>query len=196
MSINTSFIGISPITANRIDAYIRSVNPKAPALGEHYVRFGRKFGLRADLAAAQMILETGYLRFGEQICPEQHNPAGLKSRHGGFQSFTTWEQGVHAHYERLQCYVYPSDVSGQGGMYDDNYGHWRYFHLMEKYGSADRLIDVARLWTEGDAEEYARAVWKIKVAMTGEEIVPAPRPWLIMLLTAGALALLLWRLTR
>lgn len=186
MSIYTSLIGTSPVTAERIDSYVARVNPRAPTLGEYYIRFGRKFNIRADIAAAQMVHETSFLRFGGQVQPEWCNPAGLTSIHGGFQKFPSWEAGVHAHYERLNCYVRPSDQTGQGGKYDDKYGHWRYYELMKRFGSADRLIDVAQLWTEGDAEAYARAVWRHREGIMATAAPGQTVPLLILALGGAA----------
>jgi hypothetical protein len=184
--IYTSLIGTSKVAASQINAYVRSRNPNAPLLGEYYVRFGRKFNIRADIAAAQMVHETGFLKFGGEVKPEWHNPAGLSSSVPGerFQRFANWEQGVHAHYERLNCYIRPSDQTGQGGEYDNNYGHWRYYELIKTYGSADRLYDIARLWAESPAEVYAAKVWHYRVSMLSGVAVP-PIPWLLI---AGGLA--------
>ncbi|MCL6635973.1 MAG: glucosaminidase domain-containing protein [Peptococcaceae bacterium] len=200
--IYTSLIGISSVTAGQIDSYVRSRNPSAPPLGEYYVRFGRKFNIRADIAAAQMVHETGFLLFGGDVHPEWHNPAGLSSAVPGerFQRFADWEQGVHAHYERLNCYVRPYDQTGQGGKYDNNYGHWRYGYLMEHFGSADRLYDVAQLWSTSPAEEYAGKVWIYRewIVSTpgggGEMTTPGP-PWGLIAGGAigGALIYLIYR---
>lgn len=202
MSIYTSLIGTSNMTAGQIDNHILLVNPTVPRLGEYYVRFGRVFGLRHDIAAAQMAFETNYLRFTGQVRPEWHNPAGLNSRQGGFQKFATWEQGVHAHFERLNCYVRPSDPTGEGGKYDDNYGHWRYNELIRRFGRADRLIDVAQLWAETPAEQYAQNVWNIRekiVTTPGEEPVepfPMPLPWLIILMGLAGIGYAIYKLIR
>lgn len=199
--IYTSLIGVSGVTPAQIDAYVRSRNPEAPSLGEYYVRFGRVFQVRADIAAAQMVLETGFLRFGGQVRPEWHNPAGLKAASGEFLRFAGWEQGVHAHYERLNCYVRPYDTTGEGGKYDTNYGHWRYYYLMQHFGSADRLYDIAHLWTaSSSAEDYAGAVWRLKEGLdaAGPGPVPGARPfpWLLVaggVLVMGALAVYLFK---
>jgi hypothetical protein len=199
--IYTSLIGISNVTAGQIDSYVRSRNPSAPLLGEYYVRFGRKFNIRADIAAAQMVHETGFLKFGGEVKPEWHNPAGLSSSIPGerFQRFANWEQGVHAHYERLNCYVRPYDQTGQGGEYDNNYGHWRYNYLMEHFGSADRLYDIAHLWSTSPAEEYAGKVWRHREGLVSipdiDGGVITPTPWVLMAggVIGGALLIYLIR---
>ena len=200
--IHTSFLGVAQVAPNQIDDYIRSVNPDAPALGQIYVNMGRKFQLRADLAAAQMIHETGFLRFGGQVRPEQHNPAGLKGFDGRFLSFPGWYEGIHAHYERLQCYVRPEDITGEGGLYDPTYGHWRYWRLKEKWDDPSQLVAVASLWSTGDPYGYANAVCKY---LTGILVVPpaappgraaGPAPVLLILALLGGMGYGVYRLIR
>jgi len=160
VDIYTSLIGTSGVKAEQIDSYVATRNPDAPRLGEYYVKFGRKFNIRHDIAAGQMVHETNFLLFTGTAQPEWHNPAGLDviGTPGAGQRFDSWEQGVHAHFERLAGYVYPECPNPDCGKYDKNHGHWRYYWLMENVGSADRLVDIAHLWTVSPPEEYAQKV--------------------------------------
>jgi hypothetical protein len=78
------------------------------ALAKLYVNYGRRFGIRADMAWAQMIHETGYGQYGGDVAPEQNNMAGIGAT-GGVpgNSFATAELGVIAQYAHLAWYVYP-----------------------------------------------------------------------------------------
>lgn len=178
IDIATSLIGTSNVQAGQIDAFVRSVNPGAPLLGSYYAQFGQLFGLRHDIAAAQMVLETGYLQFGGNVLPEWRNPAGINDAGGrGFQHFATWEQGVHAHFERLQSYVRPYDVTGgEGGKYDKNYGHWRYQQLIDTYGQADRIFNVATLWQTGDPLGYAMSIVSLANGIAATQSTPIISP--------------------
>jgi len=82
-------------------------------LAKLYVIYGRRFGIRADMAWAQMILETGYGQYGGDVAPEQNNLAGIGATGGGVpgNSFATAELGVIAHYVHLAWYVYPDHMS-------------------------------------------------------------------------------------
>ncbi len=77
-------------------------------LAKLYASYGRRFGIRADLAWAQMIHETGFLGYGGDVEPGQFNYAGIGAT-GGVpgNSFATPELGVVAHYAHLAWYVYP-----------------------------------------------------------------------------------------
>ncbi|MCE5253444.1 MAG: S-layer homology domain-containing protein [Actinomycetia bacterium] len=81
-------------------------------LAKLYVKYGKRFGIRADMAWAQMIHETGYGQYGGDVLPEQNNFAGIGAT-GGVpgHSFATAELGVIAQYAHLAWYVYPDHVS-------------------------------------------------------------------------------------
>jgi hypothetical protein len=82
------------------------------ALAKLYVVYGARFGIRADMAWAQMIHETGYGQYGGDVKPEQNNMAGIGAT-GGVpgNSFATAELGVIAQYAHLAWYVYPTHLS-------------------------------------------------------------------------------------
>lgn len=82
-------------------------------LAKMYVIYGKRFGIRADMAWAQMIHETGYGQYGGDVLPEQNNMAGIGATGGGVRghSFATAELGVIAQYVHLAWYVYPDHVS-------------------------------------------------------------------------------------
>lgn len=81
-------------------------------LAKMYVKYGRRFGIRADMAWAQMIHETGYGQYGGDVAPEQNNMAGIGAT-GGVpgNSFATAELGVIAQYAHLAWYVYVDHLS-------------------------------------------------------------------------------------
>lgn len=77
-------------------------------LARYYVRYGRRLGIRADVAWAQMIHETGWGRYGGDVAPRQNNMAGIGATGGGEpgNSFATAELGVIAHLVHLAWYAY------------------------------------------------------------------------------------------
>ncbi len=81
-------------------------------LAKLYVVYGKRFGIRADMAWAQMIHETGYGQYGGDVAPEQNNMAGIGAT-GGIpgNSFATAELGVIAQYIHLAWYIYPEHMS-------------------------------------------------------------------------------------
>ncbi len=64
-------------------------------------------GVNHDIAFCQMCLETGFLRFGTDIKPQQNNFAGLGSVGGGAEgaSFPSARIGVRAHIQHLKAYA-------------------------------------------------------------------------------------------
>jgi N-acetylmuramoyl-L-alanine amidase/Mannosyl-glycoprotein endo-beta-N-acetylglucosaminidase len=64
-------------------------------------------GVNYDIAFCQMCVETGFLRFGGDIKPEQNNFAGLGTIGGGMEaaSFENARTGVRAHVQHLKAYA-------------------------------------------------------------------------------------------
>lgn len=83
-------------------------------LARYYIIYADRFGIRADMAWAQMIHETGYGQYGGDVLPEQNNMAGIGAT-GGVpgNSWSTAELGVIAHYVHLAWYVYPLHMSDE-----------------------------------------------------------------------------------
>lgn len=80
-------------------------------LARLYLSWGARFGIRADVAWAQMLLETDSLRYTGQVRRTQLNFCGLKNRDAtGFASFPTLERGVIAHLAHLAAYAFPQHV--------------------------------------------------------------------------------------
>lgn len=103
--------GISGVTAAQLEAELASVNPNHihPGIAQMYVDWGYRFGIRSDLAFAQMLLETNYLRYGGDVSPAQNNFAGIGATGGGSpgNSFATPELGVVGQYAHLAWYTFP-----------------------------------------------------------------------------------------
>lgn len=107
--------GIAPVTAAQLEAVLASVNPRHihPNIARLYVDWSYRFGIRADVAFAQMLHETNFLRYGGDVRPEQNNLAGI-GVYGGSRgnSFPSPEAGVIAHLAHLAWYVYPDHING------------------------------------------------------------------------------------
>ncbi len=107
--------GYSPVTAAQLDAVLSLRNPGHihPGIAQYYVDWGPRFGIRADVAFAQMLHETGSLRYGGVVQPWQNNFAGIgafDSSHPGY-SWPNAEAGVIGHYAHLAWFIYPNDVN-------------------------------------------------------------------------------------
>ncbi len=64
-------------------------------------------GVNHDIAFCQMCLESGFLRFGDDISPQQNNFAGLATIGGGNEiaTFPSARIGVRAHIQHLKAYA-------------------------------------------------------------------------------------------
>ncbi|MBE0428351.1 MAG: glucosaminidase domain-containing protein [Thermoleophilia bacterium] len=115
VSADEPIAGFSPVMASQLEAELASVNPGHgfPGLSQMYVEWGYRFGIRADVAFAQMLHETNYLRFTGDVKAHQNNFAGIGATGGGNpgNSFATPELGVIAHYAHLAWYVFPDHVN-------------------------------------------------------------------------------------
>ncbi len=128
---NTSFIGYSDVSVDRMVAMFSRYNPakadKARRLANFYVHYGRHFNLRADLAWAQMCHETNFLKYTGTAREEWNNfcglgvtgPADVGAR------FATEELGVIAHFAHLAWYYYPGPINEYTNQqYDPRYFTW------------------------------------------------------------------------
>ncbi|MCL4474412.1 MAG: glucosaminidase domain-containing protein [Actinobacteria bacterium] len=103
--------GVSNITPGQLEAELDSVNPGHvhSNIAQLYVEWGYRFGIRSDLAFAQMLLETNYLRYGGDVSWRQNNFAGIGATGGGVPGITygSPELGVIGHYAHLAWYMFP-----------------------------------------------------------------------------------------
>lgn len=81
-----------------------SVSPEE-IVAYYYEEAGRE-GIRADVAFAQALKETGFFRYGGDVVPEQNNFCGLGTTGGGVRGgyFPTAQIGVRAHIQHLLAY--------------------------------------------------------------------------------------------
>lgn len=103
----TSIMGIETVTIEQCRQFLLKHNSKAPDIIPFYKRFGDQLGIKWGYAVAQMIKETGYLKFGGDVKAEQNNFAGIGAVGNGAEgaSFSTQEDGVLAHLEHLFAYA-------------------------------------------------------------------------------------------
>lgn len=95
----------------QLQLFLRNNNENAlakfPDIPKLYREEASSEGVNYDIAFCQMCLETGFLRFGGDIRPEQNNFAGLGSIGGGVEaaSFPSARIGVRAHIQHLKAYA-------------------------------------------------------------------------------------------
>lgn len=103
----TAIMGIETITLEQGRQFLMKHNLYAPDIVPLYKNQGELLGIRWGYAVAQMIKETGYLKFSGDVKAEQNNFAGIGAVGGGVPgaSFSTREEGVLAHLEHLFAYA-------------------------------------------------------------------------------------------
>ncbi|MBW4632320.1 MAG: N-acetylmuramoyl-L-alanine amidase [Iphinoe sp. HA4291-MV1] len=95
----------------QLQLFLRNNNESAivqfPDLSKLYREEATIEGVNHDIAFCQMCLETGFLRFGGDVKPEQNNFAGLGAIGGGAEaaSFESARIGVRAHIQHLKAYA-------------------------------------------------------------------------------------------
>ncbi len=102
-----SILGQTFLSPEHMNRFVKKVNPGALELGIYYLTFGEYYGIRGDLAFAQAMHETDYLRFTGVVKPEQNNFCGLGATGPDNQgaSFQTPREGVLAHLQHLYAYA-------------------------------------------------------------------------------------------
>jgi N-acetylmuramoyl-L-alanine amidase/PKD repeat protein len=114
---STSFIGYHEVTVEQlVNVFIKkgsSQVDRARRIAPLYIQYGKLFNIRADIAWAQMIHETGFLAYTGDVKPDQNNFVGIGATGGGVpgNSFATEELGIIAHYAHLAWYYYPNHVN-------------------------------------------------------------------------------------
>ncbi|WP_138501678.1 N-acetylmuramoyl-L-alanine amidase [Nostoc sp. PA-18-2419] len=95
----------------QLQLFLRNNNQNAlaqfPDISKLYREEAGIEGINYDIAFCQMCVETGFLRFGGDIKPEQNNFAGLGAIGGGSEaaSFPSARIGVRAHIQHLKAYA-------------------------------------------------------------------------------------------
>ena len=80
-------------------------------------------GVRVEVAFAQAMLETGFLKFGGDVKPDQYNFAGIGAT-GGVpgNEFSDVREGIRAQIQHLKCYA--SDAALNNPCVDPRWGSW------------------------------------------------------------------------
>jgi N-acetylmuramoyl-L-alanine amidase/Mannosyl-glycoprotein endo-beta-N-acetylglucosaminidase len=96
-------------TEAQLKTFLNTNNENAlnqfPDLPQLYREEAAIEGINYDIAFAQMCFETGFLRFGGDIKPEQNNFAGLAAIGSEAAAFESARIGVRAHIQHLKAYA-------------------------------------------------------------------------------------------
>jgi len=192
---NTSLIGVFGGTEYDLYKLFEGYGPKdadlarAKRIAKYYIKYGKLFTIRADLAWSQMVHETGWLRYTGVAKPEWNNFAGngVTGPANVGNRFKTEELGVIAQFAHLAWYVTPKHVNGYCSQkYDPRHfgnthryngdttlkrleGHWAV--PGKKY--ADRIADYANLIfpSENQQSTKERIIEKVSGLFASKDIL-------------------------
>ncbi|AHH10710.1 glucosaminidase domain-containing protein [Borrelia coriaceae] len=98
-------------------------------------------GINYDIAYAQMLLETGILKFNGIVSKEQHNFSGIGATDNFTKgnSFSNIKEGIRAHIQHLKAYASRQKINSN--MVDPR------FYLVQR-GSAPTIYDLTGKWAK------------------------------------------------
>lgn len=141
-SVNIYENGI--FTPEKLAAYLKLNNPDIKAkqsynIAKIYIEEAGEEGINHDVAFSQMCLETGFLKFGGDVTPEQNNFCGLGVVGGGVKglSFKDIRSGIRAHIQHLKAYASTDDLNLE--LVDER------FHYVKR-GIALQVNDLTGRW--------------------------------------------------
>jgi hypothetical protein len=110
--INDNIMGTDKISAEKLTEFLIRNNPAikqdyAKRIVRLYDVECRAEGVRLTVAFSQMCLETGFLKFGNDVRPEQNNFCGFGAVGGNARGsyFPTVGEGVRVHVQHLKAYA-------------------------------------------------------------------------------------------
>lgn len=125
-------------------AFLLTYNPSLESdfalfIAQVYVEESAQEGVNHDMAFMQMLLETGFLKYGGQVQSNQNNFCGLGALDGGYQgaSFSSVLLGVRAHVQHIKAYASVSPLNNP--LIDPR------FHFVVR-GEAEHVYDLAGRW--------------------------------------------------
>lgn len=130
VSADEPIAGYAPATAAQLEAELSMRNPGHihPGIAQYYADWGPRFGIRCDVAFAQMLHETDSLRYGGVVQPRQNNFAGIgafDAQHPGY-SWPSAEAGVIGHYAHLAWFIFPNHINAYcNTAWDPGHGNHR-----------------------------------------------------------------------
>ncbi len=154
-----TILGETLLTPDQMNDFIKSHNPKAIELGAYYAAFGKDYGIKGDIAFAQALHETDFLRFTGVVQAEQNNFAGIGAIGGEIRGehFASPEEGVLAHIQHLFAYSSTKPLPNKHPLVDPR------FHLVRR-GSAETWIDLNGKWAV-PGDHYGQSILNLYVRM-------------------------------
>ena len=175
----TPVLGSSLLSADQIAAWYASTGivPASPVpvpeLAADFIDEGAAQGVRGDIAFAQSMLETGYLRYGGQVKATDLNFSGLGACDSCTRglAFPTAQLGVRAQIQHLYAYA---AAGADPAVLARPLADIR-FTFVRPYGKAAlwEQMGGGNWATDPDYANHVLTLWRSMLAFAG---VPAPGP--------------------
>ena len=147
-----SILGDTFLSPELMNQFVKEMNPETIEIGNYYLTFGEYYGIRGDIAFAQAMHETDFLRFTGVVKPEQNNFCGLGATgpDNPGASFDTPEEGVLAHIQHLFAYASTDPLPDEYELVDPR------FDLVTR-GSASTWVDLNGKWAV-PGDQYGQSI--------------------------------------
>ncbi|WP_343032930.1 glucosaminidase domain-containing protein [Virgibacillus doumboii] len=157
-------MGKTFLSPELMNQYVKEVNADAVELGIYYLTFGEYYGIRGDIAFAQAMHETDYLRFTGVVQPEQNNYCGLGATgpDNPGASFDTPRDGVLAHLQHLFAYATTDSLPDKYPLLDPR------FDLVTR-GSAPTWTGLNGKWAV-PGDNYGQSILDLYKRMTNSSV--------------------------
>lgn len=159
-----SITGKTFLSPEHMNQFVKDFNEDALKLGIYYSIFGEYYGIRGDIAFAQAMHETDYLRFTGIVQPDQNNFAGIGATgpDNPGASFATPKEGVLAHLQHLFAYASTDALPDEYPLVDPR------FDLVTR-GSAPNWTDLNGKWAV-PGDNYGQSILNIYERMIHSSI--------------------------
>lgn len=152
--LSTAILGETIADARTMWLFVREHNADFPLeIAEAFHRLGAVYGIRADVALCQAIVETGWFKFGggTSVTADQHNYCGLGVTRRGVKghAFDCVEDGVRAQLQHLYAYASTKPLPEGEKMTDPRFG-------LVKRGIATTWHELSNRWAMN--ENYGRQI--------------------------------------
>lgn len=150
----TPIQGDADVDPYHLCCFVRQHNAEFPIeIAEVYVDVCHRYGIRADIAFCQAIIETGWFKFGggTAVTIEQNNFCGLGVTRLGMRGveFSTVEEGVTAQIQHLFAYACHHKIPDGEQLLDPRFA-------LVKRGCAPHWEDLSGRWAANS--NYARNI--------------------------------------
>lgn len=157
-----SIMGQTFLSPEQMNQYVKGINPDAVELGIYYLTFGEYYGIRGDIAFAQAMHETDFLRFTGVVKADQNNFAGIGATgpDNPGASFDTPRDGVLAHIQHLFAYATTDPLPDKYPLIDPR------FDLVSR-GSASTWVGLNGKWAV-PGDNYGQSILDIYKRMIND----------------------------